>query len=131
MSRPRFRKKPSSSARLRERILQPVVDHPQQAGAEGHREHFAGQVDVVAVANAVGFLEHLQVGHIAIDAQDFGLQTFVADADVGDFVLHDRAVGKLDADDVAVDAQDFGSGSVVFVAEAFMMTSHVQYDAQR
>ena len=82
-----------------QRILQAVVDHPQQAWPERGRQHLGREFDAIANAHALGFLEDLQVGAAALHPQHFTLEAGLPRMHEGNRVFHQRRVA-LDAHNV-------------------------------
>ena len=97
---------------LLQRVLQPVVNLPEQARAEIDRQHPAGLHDRVADLNAARVLEDLRDRRVTVDAQDLGLEPLVAAgrADVDHLVLDDwrriLVADRLDDDKIVLDGHD-------------------------
>jgi hypothetical protein len=78
--------------------LQPVIHLSQKTGSEGHRQHFAGQLDLVPDLDPGGIFEDLKIRYLILDAEHLGFETLLSKKNMTDLVFHDPSVADADRD---------------------------------
>ena len=88
-----------------QRVLQPVIDLPEQPGTELGGQHLAGEFDLVAAPDAVRHLIDLYLCDFSADADDLAFQPGAVYFHIADFV-HGNIAVKFDGHQISVDAYD-------------------------
>ena len=87
-------------------ILQTVVHGTEQPRAQRDGEHLGKQLHPVTCLHTARIFKDLKVGRVAEYTQNLRLQSLLANTDVGNLVLHDRAGRSFDGDDIARHTND-------------------------
>jgi len=87
--------------KLRQGVLQAVVDLAQQARPQLYRQHVPGEFHLIANGNTLGDFKDLELAYLAANPDYFAFQPFVGNFYITDLV-HGNSAVKVDADHIAV-----------------------------